>query len=129
MIITTDLRAAIRSAEKQQRLNRHSRYASETAALERFQKLPKIAPLFKQAAAKHKAATVLTEQADAIYSSMGLTTSGRSIIDHKKFAQLGGRLEVEEGKPWTFDAVMVELAAADAKKAKAILKRLGINWA
>jgi len=43
------------------------------------------------------------------------------------FVKAGGKIPTDN-KRWKYDEVIAELAKVDGKKAKAVLKRYGINW-
>lgn len=132
MIITTDLRAAIRSAEKKQP-NRHGtnwelREKQKAEAFAKLTQSKKHKRVYAQAMVLRKESDRLAQKAGGVFTSIGLSFDGSKIYDDVKFVAAGGVLPPTEKKPWTYDTVMAELAAADPKQGKAILKKYGINW-
>lgn len=144
MKIDTDLRAAIRSAEKCQPSSDSSKKRDMDRAciaefLNRFpKKKDKIRALIQREidadVASSKARGDLCKQFGLRHYSHG----GEIQIESLEFANCGkgaGAFEKAGGKlppigvrRWAFDAVMAELAAADPKQAVVILKKYGINW-
>lgn len=132
MIITTDMRAAIRSAEKKQP-NRYGtnwelREKQNASALADLTQSKKHKTAYAKAMELRRESDRLAQKAGDVFVSMGLNFDGSKIYDEIKFVAAGGVLPAEEKKPWKFDTVMAELAAADPKQGKAILKKYGINW-
>lgn len=138
MKIDTDLRAAIRSAEKCHPFNQdyEAKRAMEAKAIEEF---------FKRCPAKGKLARKLAENAlkaeadERQFRRMLCERFGLRHCDGRfrfadcgggqgAFIKAGGRLPTKAAARWTFDAVMAELAAAEPKQLKAILKKYNINW-
>lgn len=128
---------AVRSAYNIQKQARCDSWAeqrkAERAAVESFlKKHPSAAGIIAKANATIVACNLKIEAASDIIRSFGLyrESSGAnySINDHEKFAKAGGKYAYTAPQKWTFDQVMAQLAAADEKDAKTILKKFGINW-
>ena len=128
MKINNDLRAAIRSAHTIQRNNRngYNRFDAEKKAVDEISKRPGVAAKLRKAKTLRAKAALWSSVADDLEKSVGILNG--YICDHDVFQKAGGRAVIEPGKPWSFDAVMAELAAASEKDGNAILKRIGINW-
>ena len=130
MIIPSDLRCAIRSAEKAQSKSYETRMKREAEAVaELFRRKPALSAQWKKAKALRERVTKLNAEAWAIEKSLGLSSHNDTvqIRDDNAFVKAGGRMKPGD-RPWTFDAVMAELAAAAPKEAAAILKRCNIHW-
>lgn len=141
MIISQDLRAAIRSAEKSQpsfgwQMLEEQNAATIEAFFKRYPaKAKRVKALLKQEhdcyLAYCAAGKALCEQYGlASTTNEGVRTVKFAHCDGKKtnFVKAGGVLPAKPAERWKFDAVMAELAAADSKDAEKILKRYGINW-
>lgn len=141
MIISQDLRAAIRSAEKAQP-------KTDWAARDQQQR-DSIAAMMKKYPAKGRTINALvkaikdaeTKAGQArkqLCEKFGIRASTNrdqpafefAGCDNSReiFLKAGGVLPVKPAERWKFDSVMSELAAADPKQAEKILKRCGINW-
>lgn len=129
MKIDHDLRAAIRSAHSAQRRNRDgfNRWDAEKKAIAEIAKIPAVGAKLRKAKTLRAKASLWNAAADDLEKSVGIHNANY-IHDHALFQKSGGRAIIEPGKPWGFDAVMAELAAASEKDGKAILKRIGIDW-
>lgn len=140
MKIDTDLRAAIRSAEKCQPVQNdyEARRKQEDAT---------IADFFKRNPSKAKKCRKLAE--DAIKAEALESSLRKKLCDHyglrfgdqrfqfsnyggannAAFIKAGGRLpESTKHIRWTFDKVITELASAEPKQLKGILAKYGIKW-
>lgn len=130
MKIDSDLRAAIRCAEKSQPDNHTIRAKAREEALANFFKQhPAKSRRIASAASMRKEAKALNEKACDIEAEMGLRgwNGAVEIANDDKFVKSGGKLKAN-GRAWKFDEVMSELAAAEPKQLKPILKKYGINW-
>lgn len=141
MKIDQDIRAAIRSAEKVQANNDtwEVREKNQKKSIsDFFAAYPVKAKRARQLAATiTRTAKVLEDARKELCNSFGLreaTEHGRQVFTfascdstRKNFEKAGGKV-VRKSERWKFDAVMAELAAAEPKNLKAILKKYGINW-
>ena len=132
MKIDADLRAVIRSAEKAQP-QRSFNYNEKTKAVENaikaFMKAnPKKASALKAAKKKYDKAKADKGAAESLINSFGLRTSLTDFWDKDNFKLSGGVLPKHVDPPWKYDDVVTELAAADPKNLKKILKKYDINW-
>jgi len=139
MKISSDLRAAVRSAEKSQPAkSNHGWQAKRDANLRAVEKLrnhPKHKKRIANALTRVDYALHILAEADKTFEVLGLSrTNGGTgtrleIGDDEKFVAAGGDLAPEPEVAWRFDAVMARLAAAPSEEAGwAILKEYGINW-
>ncbi len=133
MIIPTDLRLAIKSAERAQNIDpdyeqrRKARRASIEAL---FKRKPAIARRIKHARKQITEATAIIEKAQKVFDQIGLYAHRPDDFRNEDtFVAAGGILPNPPDRAWKFDEVMKELAGASAKEGAAILKRIGINWA
>ena len=131
MKIDTDLRLAIRSAEKAQPYYNDSwseQRERETAAIaDLFKRKPALAKTAQRATAAIERHQKRVQVEVAKIRAIGLDTGLRTVGNEDAFRKVGGRLP-DRKKRWKFDAVMAELAAADEKEAPRILKKYGIKW-
>jgi hypothetical protein len=136
MKIEHDLRCAIRSAEKVQRNKdnwqaRHERTESAIANL--LKSKPAIAAKIAKARRESKRLSELLSRQSATIDSFGLrvncngSSESLGMADEGKFKTAGGVL-VQSPTVWNADAIIAELAAADAKQGAKILARIGIQW-
>lgn len=142
MKIDTDLRLAIKSAEKLQPQDnwteRNKREQASIASL--FGAKPHIHAKAKKLAASIKRHRDAEEKAEKeLCQSYGLRardgqsdyvtgfTIGGCENSSKAFEKAGGKI-ITKNAPWKFNAVMAQLAAATPKEGAKIIKSLGINW-
>lgn len=128
MIITSDLRAAIRSAYQAQK-------KSATSYSEHSERIGKAISDFLK---KNTRVTELARRLSGLdrlrseivndIACYGISSDLRYINNPEAFAKHGGVPPPERGHHWSFDAVMAELAKASPKEGKKILKKYGINW-
>lgn len=140
MKIDSDLRAAIRSAEKAQpSTDWQLRNQQEKDAIAAFLKAkPEIAKRIAFLYKKRETAQKVIEAANTElckeyglrfeYNKPGVLEFASCNNASERFTKAGGKFPKKDATRWKFDAVMKELAAADEKTGKAILKRIGINW-
>lgn len=129
MIISNDLRLAIKSAYNTQRHNHTpGDWERRKAAALAHAESPKIKPLVAKAKKLQARAAKLSTEATSLMRSVGLDSDADSITDDALFAKAGGKVPAAQPKPWSFDNVMAEIAAASPKLRKALLKKYGINW-
>lgn len=137
MKIDTDLRLAIKSAEKAQPQDdwRTRETANKAAIADLFKRKPAIGVAAKKLVEKSQKAYTAYEAANkALCEQFGLRKDSDGFTfsncddGHKRFAKIGGKVPSQTTRRWSFDAVMRELATATPKEGAAILKRLGINW-
>lgn len=139
MKISSDLRAAVRSAEKTQPARGSSSWQvkcdADARAVEKFRNDPKNKKKIENAL--HKASLAMTNlaNADQVLLELGLgrrhshTGVKLEISDTDAFVKAGGDLAPEPAVAWRFDEVMARLAAAKTEEAGvAILAEYGINW-
>jgi len=127
MKIDQDLRYAIRAAEKLQPVEK-TRCDIDAAAIKAMLKrCPKHAQAIKQADRLTQQAKDLTIRAMAIYGSLGVSSSLQWINDADTFVKAGGKIE-QPTKRWRADVVIAQLAMADEKSGKKLLRDLGIRW-
>jgi hypothetical protein len=136
MKIDTDLRLAIKSAEKAQPQDdwRVREAATKAAIADLFERKPTIAVAAKKLVARAKKAEAVEAAArEELCKKYGLRTDGNYFTfsncgdGQKQFEKVGGKVQQRHVR-WTFDAVMLELAKATPQEGAAIIKRLGINW-
>lgn len=133
MIVTSDLRAAIRSAEKVQP-NRHGtdwelKRLRIKRAISAVISKPGIKEKVDEAVKKTEAAEQLNREAGEVFNSLGVSNKLDQIYNDEKFIAAGGILPAGDAKPWKFDAVVAQLAAAKTEKEGVkILARYGIIW-
>lgn len=130
MKIDQDLRIAIRSAERcQPDFGYRDQLGAEKVAISNLIKArPVVGSQVRRATRRLAVAAKSQEIARKILGDFGLRDGGERIWDEDKFVKAGGKLPGPQQKRWKFDCVMKELAAADPKQARSILKRYGINW-
>lgn len=139
MKIDTDLRAAIRSAEKAQpQVNRYEeRRKSELAAIaDLFKRKPALGAKARGLASTAAKADKIASAARAkLCDEYGLRADGDEFRFagcgnyEERFVKAGGKLpSLDKMERWNFDDVMAALAKADPKEGAKIIKRLGINW-
>ncbi len=145
MKIDTDLRAAIRSAERCQPSSDHQkkRDADRAAIADLLNRCPKkkskiIALIQKEIdadAAAKKAREDLCKQFGLRHYSHGGENIRLEELEFSNcgkggtaFVNAGGKLPPMGIRRWNFDEVMSELAAAEPKRLQPILKKYGINW-
>lgn len=139
MKIDTDLRSAIRSAEKAQPIeNREMRSKREQDAISALFKLkPITARIVKDLSVKaRKAYDAYNKAREKLCKEYGLQESNNSTTGfcfsncgdgQKQFAKIGGKMTAKYTR-WKFDDVMNQLSAATPAEGKKIIKALGINW-
>ncbi len=136
MKIDTDLRLAIKSAEKSQPQDdwKMREESAKKAIADLFKRKPSIARDAKSLVQKSmKAYAVHEASVKSLCEKYGLRKDGDGFLfsncsgGEGRFEKIGGKVPAKS-KRWTFDAVMRELATATPKEGAAILKRLGINW-
>lgn len=135
MKIDTDLRLAIKAAEKAQKQNSRSTWNDRQE-----QERKNIARFVRDNAAKGRLAGSLakrykdvSETLNAIHTDLGamglaVNSNGLYLNDRERFIKAGGTGPIEEAKPWVAEYVMAEIAKATPKEAAKILIRIGINW-
>ncbi len=139
MKIDSDLRLAIRSAEKAQPQRNDweaKRKAEAQAILAFFKRFPaKARKAIKLAEDALKAEAMERELRSKLCEQFGLKHNEQQFQfsncgrNKDAFVKAGGHLpEQTAGQRWTFDAVMAELVAADPKQLKVILKKYNIRW-
>lgn len=142
MKIDQDLRAAIRSAEKVQPNSNVDKWQlREEAAAEAIADFLKRYPskakkVHALVAAMRKAAKAQKVAEESLCEQFGLRHYDNKLqfarcgAGSGAFEKAGGKVPppVVKGEPWKYDRVMAELAAAEPKQLKAILKKYGINW-
>ncbi len=132
MKIDADLRAVIRSAEKAQpcrSLDYSQKAKAVESAIKAFMKAnPKKASALKAAKKKYDKAKIDKEAAATFINSFGLRTTLTEFSHQGNFILSGGVPPKHIDEPWKYDAVVSELAAADPKDLKKILKKYDINW-
>lgn len=133
MKIDSDLRIAIRAAEKAQPHEnwdlKQARNKAAVAAL--IAAKPAVAAGLKSAQRRLTQIKKLNAKVQEFLNLAGLRLYGDepvTIGDEAAFVKAGGKLPGQGSKRWKFDAVMAELANANEKQGEAILKRIGINW-
>jgi hypothetical protein len=133
MKIDSDLRAAIKAAEKFQPRDSHEkRTERRSKALKAFYaKSPKAGGI-RRAAKLFAQASELNAEAYALIKDTGLYhyNSGRSleINDEDAFEKFSGiPIERPPGE-WKAERVISELLATDPKDAAKMFKKYGINW-
>lgn len=127
MKIDSDLRAAIRSAEKSQPdIDWQRRSALNRDAAKELVEKGRHATRFANAVVMMKKAEELNRQANLVFDSIGVNDEFR-IINEDAFAKAGGKYPMPM-KRWKYDHAIAELAKANPKEAKAILKKYGILW-
>lgn len=137
MRIETELRSAIKSAEKHQPQNQdwQRREKTEAEAIAEFKRTHQVAKasiarLVKESKAAADLAARLRKELCRRY---GLRECGTRLATcgdkggRARFIKAGGRLP-KERKHWTTDQVIAELVAADPKDGDKILRKYGINW-
>jgi hypothetical protein len=130
MKIDTDLRAAIRSAEKAQPdKGWQARTEAETKAIAKLLADNKaLGGKVRAEIAVIEKASKQMERAGEYLESLGITKSLERIRDHELFVKAGGKVPLM-GKRWTFDEVMSKLAAVKTEReGKTILRKYGIHW-
>lgn len=128
MKIDTDLRLAIKAAERAQPRNDwQARHKSETEAIQALIAKPKYSTSIKKALADVKRGKAILERANEVITALGISRDLDRIYDGDKFRKAGGILKskIEE---WKSDEVMKELLAAPDKDRAKILLKYGINW-
>ena len=133
MIITSDIRAAIRSAEKVQPNRRATDWdlkeLRNKRAIKALVSKPEHAEKLKQADADYAEGQRLCGLANAAFSSLGIDHERRHICNEEKFLAAGGILPPKDGAPWKFDKVMAELLSAKTEKEGVkVLAKYGIIW-
>lgn len=136
MKIDSDLRAAIRSAEKTQPSNNYEqRTKAKREAIEQLLNQPRhrakvlrLNCLVERRKNAQELSGQLFQKIRNIYLELGLNYDGKDIDDHKVFVAVGGVSPDPKLSRWTFDQVMAELGAADPKDMNKILGRYGIRW-
>lgn len=139
MKIDSDLRAAIRSAEKAQPYNMgyDEKNCQEKAAItEFFKRCPaKAAKIDALINKEQKAYKEYEACRTAICKQYGLRSKGVGQVefascDNAKaaFKRAGGKLNENSFQRWKFDFVVAELAGADTKTGAKILAKYGIKW-
>lgn len=139
MKIDTDLRLAIKAAEKAQPQDGYdARNKREQDAVIKFfaaypEKAKRARLLSKQAAAAYARYQAADE---AICKEFGLRRMGGSQSGFQlggcgaspnRFVKAGGKLPTRQVR-WSADNVMAQIAAATPKEGAKIIKSLGINW-
>ncbi len=136
MKIDTDLRLAIKSAEKAQpSISWQDKEANRKASIAGFLKSNKAAArdIAKLTAIIVKSDKAKADAQAAMCKRYGLVTGGKEISfagcgeGTANFTKAGGQIINTDDK-WSFDSVMRQLVIATPKEGAAILKRLGINW-
>lgn len=128
MKIDTDLRQAVRSAcNAQPRTDWREDEKRRAAAIQELINKPKHKHRLARTLSVIKKSKNELESAHETLSSIGISSNLTSFTDDELFVKAGG--VIPKGiKPWGFDDVMKELAAAAPTQRKAILKKYGINW-
>lgn len=129
MKIDVDLRMAVRSVvELAQSVNTYERRSeAQDRAIKLLLASPKHSAKAKAAKRAEEKANSLGKAARDFYNSIGLSGDASRIWDDAKFFKAGGKIAPQHKAP-SFRQVMSELAQADDKQGRAILKRLGIQW-
>lgn len=138
MKIDTDLRLAIKAAERAQPHDYDGRDKREQEAIARFLKdHPAKARRVRALAKKAKRCYAEYQKANAlIHDGFGLQTSenrgsGFCISGYgpsqERFAKAGGKLPLKTTR-WKADNVIAQIAAATPKEGAKLIKNLGINW-
>ncbi len=138
MKIETDLRLAIKSAEKAQPAESwEERNKAERKAIEDLIKKPRVSLAVKRLVRTiQKSSKKLDECRSLLCKGFGLrirdTSTGELEFancdgNRTAFVKAGGKVPVKNVR-WRYDNVMAQLAAASDKEGRAILKKLGINW-
>lgn len=140
MKIDQDLRAAIRSAEKAQPdvSNYEIRERAKTRAIEDFLKRcpSKAKHVAGLVASIQKGEKMASDASKELCAKFGLRRYDNKLQFSRcgdggdAFVKAGGKLPPDRvpGEKWKFDHVIAELAAAEPKDLKRILKKYGINW-
>lgn len=136
MKIDTDLRLAIKSAEKAQpSIGWQDREKNNKASIAGFLKdhpaakkdIERLSAIIKKSQAAEKNAH------EAMCKRYGLRSDGAQIefancgSGQGAFTKAGGQI-IRPEERWSFDSVMRQLVIATPKEGAAILKKLGINW-
>ncbi len=136
MKIDTDLRLAIKSAEKMQPQDdwRAREAANRASIAELFKRKPTIGAAAKKLLAKIKKAEETRLAAEqALCKQFGLRKDGVNFAFANcgdgagQFEKVGGKLQQKHVR-WSFDAIMRELATATPAEGAKIIKRIGIIW-
>ncbi len=138
MKVDSDLRAAIRAAEKAQpEITWETREKAEREAIQDlFNRIPKHK---RKAQALVNSINRHRKELDSCHSKLrdlfGIQLHDGKLQLHRReeylsnFEKAGGNLKFNEPKRrWRSESIIAELAAAKPAEAKAILKRIGIIW-
>ncbi len=142
MKIDTDLRLAIKAAERNQPQDTWTQRALREQAsisdwMKKFPAKAKKALALREKA--YKAAAIVSAAEAELCKEFGLRRAHEADNANKKFSfshcggnaeqfmRAGGKVHAESIK-WKADSVIARLAAAEPKDAALILKGLGINW-
>lgn len=127
MVITTDIRIAVRTAVKNQKSTYSSRYDADKKAIADFLKSVKGAPALYLQKRIQKLEEERAKCVQQMGEKFGLDPSVRWINDPVAFRKAGG-YPVEEPKVFTEHQVYSELILAKPSELKTILAKYGINW-
>lgn len=129
MKIDTDLRLAIRSAEKaQSQDNWETKSAHRKESIAALLRLPKHAAKYKIACKQLQTSAKIRGLAAKFFDDLGINTALDHIHNDDRFAAAGGKMLPKKNVRWSFDIIMAQLVQAEPKEGAKILAKLGIKW-